>query len=145
MAICKACHRSNVRANYQRNRGISGNTGAAGPTCRTGSSEGSLRADASGARGPSQKQQGVGQSKLYQEARADCLRKRNRDGRLIRQPCEVCGEVKSQAHHGDYGKPLDVSVARNTMRNGTGTTRRRCLNNTRLAAGRLWLFHVRNV
>jgi len=31
-----------------------------------------------------------------------------RDGRMIRQPCEVCGEVKAQAHHGDYSKPLDV-------------------------------------
>lgn len=30
-----------------------------------------------------------------------------RDGRLIRQPCEVCG-AKAQAHHDDYGKPLDV-------------------------------------
>lgn len=31
-----------------------------------------------------------------------------RDGRLIRQPCETCGEAKSQAHHDDYSKPLDV-------------------------------------
>lgn len=31
-----------------------------------------------------------------------------RDGRLIRQPCEVCGNSKSQAHHDDYYKPLDV-------------------------------------
>jgi hypothetical protein len=31
-----------------------------------------------------------------------------RDGRLIRQPCEVCGNTKAQAHHDDYGKPLDV-------------------------------------
>lgn len=30
-----------------------------------------------------------------------------RDGRLIRQPCEVCGG-KAQAHHDDYSKPLDV-------------------------------------
>ena len=31
-----------------------------------------------------------------------------RDGRLARQPCEVCGAAKAQAHHDDYGKPLDV-------------------------------------
>lgn len=31
-----------------------------------------------------------------------------RDGRLTRQPCEVCGELKAQAHHDDYSKPLDV-------------------------------------
>lgn len=31
-----------------------------------------------------------------------------RDGKLIRQPCEVCGSAKAQAHHDDYSKPLDV-------------------------------------
>jgi len=31
-----------------------------------------------------------------------------RDGRLKRLPCEVCGEVKAEAHHDDYSKPLDV-------------------------------------
>jgi hypothetical protein len=30
-----------------------------------------------------------------------------RDGRLTRQPCECCG-AWAQAHHDDYGKPLDV-------------------------------------
>ena len=32
-----------------------------------------------------------------------------RDGRLVRQPCEVCGTTENvQAHHDDYSKPLDV-------------------------------------
>jgi transposase-like protein len=31
-----------------------------------------------------------------------------RRGELIRQPCEVCGDKKSDAHHEDYSKPLDV-------------------------------------
>lgn len=31
-----------------------------------------------------------------------------RDGRLERQPCEVCGEKRSQAHHDNYTKPLEV-------------------------------------
>jgi DNA-binding PadR family transcriptional regulator len=31
-----------------------------------------------------------------------------RDGRLTRQPCEICGKDKAHAHHDDYSKPLDV-------------------------------------
>ena len=29
-------------------------------------------------------------------------------GVLVRRSCEVCGDPKSQAHHSDYDKPLDV-------------------------------------
>ena len=28
--------------------------------------------------------------------------------RLFKQPCEVCGEIKVDAHHADYYKPLEV-------------------------------------
>lgn len=31
-----------------------------------------------------------------------------RDGKLIKQPCEKCGEMKVEAHHPDYSKPLEV-------------------------------------
>lgn len=31
-----------------------------------------------------------------------------RDGRLIKQLCEVCGEMAVEAHHDDYSKPLEV-------------------------------------
>jgi hypothetical protein len=29
-------------------------------------------------------------------------------GKLVRLPCEVCGNVKSHAHHFDYKKPLQI-------------------------------------
>lgn len=31
-----------------------------------------------------------------------------RDGKLTRLPCESCGDQRSEAHHHDYSKPLDV-------------------------------------
>ena len=31
-----------------------------------------------------------------------------RDGRLTKQPCDVCGVLKVEAHHEDYSKPLEV-------------------------------------
>jgi hypothetical protein len=31
-----------------------------------------------------------------------------RKGLLVKQPCEVCGNTRSQAHHDDYRKPLNV-------------------------------------
>ena len=31
-----------------------------------------------------------------------------RTGKMSRDPCEVCGDPKSHAHHDDYSKPLNV-------------------------------------
>lgn len=31
-----------------------------------------------------------------------------KSGRLLKKPCEVCGNPKSNGHHEDYSKPLDV-------------------------------------
>lgn len=36
------------------------------------------------------------------------VRRAIKSGKLIRLPCVKCGELKSQAHHHDYSKPLDV-------------------------------------
>jgi len=32
-----------------------------------------------------------------------------RDGKLIKEPCEVCGDTDSAGHHEDYTKPLEVT------------------------------------
>ncbi len=31
-----------------------------------------------------------------------------RDGKVSIKPCEICGDIESQAHHPDYSKPLKV-------------------------------------
>ena len=36
------------------------------------------------------------------------VRKAKTDGTLVQGPCEVCGELKTVAHHDDYDKPLEV-------------------------------------
>jgi uncharacterized OB-fold protein len=38
----------------------------------------------------------------------DALHWAIRTGKLLRKPCEMCGDTKSQGHHEDYTKPLDV-------------------------------------
>ena len=32
-----------------------------------------------------------------------------RRGKLLPEPCEVCGSEQVQKHHADYGKPLQVA------------------------------------
>jgi hypothetical protein len=31
-----------------------------------------------------------------------------RDGKIVKYPCFICGNAKSQGHHPDYSRPLDV-------------------------------------
>lgn len=38
----------------------------------------------------------------------DMLGNAVRDGKVIPEPCEVCGRTDVQGHHEDYSKPLDV-------------------------------------
>lgn len=36
------------------------------------------------------------------------VREALRKGALIKEPCKICGDPDSEAHHPDYSKPLDV-------------------------------------
>lgn len=36
------------------------------------------------------------------------LRSAVRRGKVRKLPCQVCGDIKSQGHHPDYSKPLEV-------------------------------------
>lgn len=38
----------------------------------------------------------------------EATHRRIASGKLLKQPCEVCGEVDVEAHHDDYTKPMDV-------------------------------------
>lgn len=41
-------------------------------------------------------------------AARNALRYAIKSGKIAKYPCEKCGEIKSQGHHTDYSKPLDV-------------------------------------
>lgn len=47
--------------------------------------------------------------KYEDQARAhNAVKTALRNGTLVRESCEVCGESKVIAHHDDYARPLDV-------------------------------------
>lgn len=46
--------------------------------------------------------------RLRQKSRS-LANKALRRGKLIRKPCEKCGNAKSEMHHEDYDKPLQVT------------------------------------
>jgi len=47
------------------------------------------------------------ENKIKRSAK-DRVKRAVKSGKLIRLPCEICGDKKSQGHHEDYNKPLDV-------------------------------------
>lgn len=51
--------------------------------------------------------EGTPEQKLRITARNE-VRKARARGDLVRQPCEVCGDISTHAHHEDYQRPLDV-------------------------------------
>jgi hypothetical protein len=49
----------------------------------------------------------TGEKKLRDSVRVKTYHKIAK-GELVRQPCEICGELKVEAHHDDYHKPFEV-------------------------------------
>lgn len=109
MAVCKACHRANVKANREANAdyyreldrarsNLPHRVEARAAYAKTQQGKEALRRGslAWSKRNPVKK------------AATTAVNNAVRDGRLARQPCEVCGKQKAQAHHDDYSKPLDV-------------------------------------
>lgn len=47
------------------------------------------------------------EKKIRIKARSD-LNHAIRDGKIKRLPCFICGDLKSEAHHRDYTRPLEV-------------------------------------
>lgn len=77
-----------------------------------------MRRDYSGSNNPNYKHgfatTNMGAKKLHIFRHPEKHRARNivyqalKYGSMVRQPCEVCGEAKVEAHHEDYSKPRDV-------------------------------------
>lgn len=93
---CKTCNKQDVKDNYAKRR------------AQYSEYEARRNQD------PDRKQRKRDYENKHRERNPDKAKARYvvgnavRDGRLERLPCEVCGDPKSQGHHDDYSKPLDV-------------------------------------
>ena len=109
MPICKSCHKANVRDNYLRNREHyqEYERGRANLPHRVEAREAYAKTPIGRSNGSKAKRAYAARNPAKRAAHIACGNA-IRDGRLTRQPCEVCGEAKAQAHHCDYSRPLDV-------------------------------------
>lgn len=62
-----------------------------------------------------------------------------KNGTLKRLPCEVCGDEKSQAHHTDYTKHLEIKWL--CRKHHMILHRKNSPENTKETKARLWNFH----
>ena len=86
---CKACTRYDVRENRKKRLDYY------------------LEYDRERSRDP-KRIKAIGQRDPVRKAAGLALRAAVAAGRVVKRPCEVCGNPKSEAHHDDYSKPLDV-------------------------------------
>lgn len=108
MAVCKACHRANVKANREANADYyrEFDKARANLPHRVEARAAYQQTPGGRQRASAAKRRYIERNPVKQRAHYLCSNA-IRDGRLIRQPCEVCGGP-AQAHHDDYSKPLDV-------------------------------------
>lgn len=108
MNICKACHRANVRANRAANLEYyrEFDRARANLPHRVAAREAYAKTPEGLAAGNRAKRAYLERNPIKRASHV-MVGNAIRDGRLIRQPCEVCGEF-AQAHHDDYSKPLEV-------------------------------------
>ena len=115
--ICIRCRISKTRAEFHRNRLALGGTTNICRACRPAYEAGvreRIRRDPEWAR-RRRLSQNAGQKKWRKTAKGrlhnaavKMVHLALHFGMLHRQPCEVCGATKVQAHHTDYTKPLEV-------------------------------------
>lgn len=109
MAICKACHRANVKSNRAANVDYYREFDRARANLPQRVEARQEYAQTSQGKAAHKRAIRVQRERRpLQRAARVAVGNALRDGRLTRQPCEVCGHEKAQAHHDDYSKPLDV-------------------------------------
>lgn len=93
---CKSCTKSDIAENYRKRHGQY------------------LAYEKSPQRADSRKRRALENLRRHRAKYVDKFRARSavsnalRSGRLVKFPCEVCGEHKVEAHHDDYARPLEV-------------------------------------
>ena len=108
-AKCKECTKKRVRANYRRKREQyrEYERKRANLPHRVAAREQYAQTPNGMERASAAKRRYIERNPLKRRAH-NLVEHALRDGRLIRNPCEVCGDQATQAHHDDYSRPLDV-------------------------------------
>jgi len=109
LAVCKSCHRANVKANREANadRYREYERGRANLPHRLEARAAYLQTPEGRQRSNEAKRRFTARYPFKKKA-SEMVNNAVRDGKIQRQPCEKCGNPKAQAHHDDYSKPLDV-------------------------------------